>query len=342
MSDDESSWDEVEPKLKYIRLENGLEETLKRTRVSCMAVHPKFLVVGTADGEVSVLDLHGFLVSRRRTFQTKVTTVTISDNAEFVGCASDAGLVVIYNLYDDKDSQVFSYPQAVNALTLHPQYTSSPGTQRERQTFVCGGVTQELIQNSRGWFSHKDVVLHAGEGEITAIAWAGTLLAWANDVGVKMFDTSTRERVALVNRPGDPAEWQTLGPHKPHLVWEDLETLLIAWGQWVQIVKVERIQLADSDKTAWNVSIAASFKLELDFEDEGVICGIAPVREWLIVLLRPHDLQYIDEDELEEAVNDDVDEDEITLEVQKPKMLTITRDGRHVCGLDSLPIHKFE
>jgi hypothetical protein len=43
--------------------------------------------------------------------------------------------------------------------------------------------------------SHHEVVLHEGEGIITAIAWRGALVAWANSHGVKMMDV---EKVTVV------------------------------------------------------------------------------------------------------------------------------------------------
>jgi hypothetical protein len=43
--------------------------------------------------------------------------------------------------------------------------------------------------------SHHEVVLHEGEGIITAIAWRGALVAWANSHGVKMMDV---EKVTVI------------------------------------------------------------------------------------------------------------------------------------------------
>ena len=38
----------------------------------------------------------------------------------------------------------------------------------------------------QGWLGAKDNVLHFGEGPIPAIQWSGSLVAWANNLGVKV------------------------------------------------------------------------------------------------------------------------------------------------------------
>ena len=54
---------------------------------------------------------------------------------------------------------------------------------RELSALPCAG---QLVLSTRGWFGVKDTIVHAGEGPVHAIACAGPMLAWANDVGVKV------------------------------------------------------------------------------------------------------------------------------------------------------------
>ncbi len=53
----------------------------------------------------------------------------------------------------------------------------------------------------QGWLGSKDTILHSGEGPIQAIRWSGNLIAWANDLGVKVYDTTVHQRIAYVERP---------------------------------------------------------------------------------------------------------------------------------------------
>jgi hypothetical protein len=57
------------------------------------------------------------------------------------------------------------------------------------------------VHGRQGWLGSKDAILHSGEGPIQAIKWSGTLIAWANDLGVKVHDTSVHQRIAYIERP---------------------------------------------------------------------------------------------------------------------------------------------
>lgn len=47
-----------------------------------------------------------------------------------------------------------------------------------------GGLNAQLVLNGKGWMGHRtDTILHAGEGTVHVVRWAGSLIAWANDVG---------------------------------------------------------------------------------------------------------------------------------------------------------------
>lgn len=53
----------------------------------------------------------------------------------------------------------------------------------------------------QGWLGSKDTILHSGEGTIQDIKWSGNLIAWANDLGVKVYDRTVHQRIAYVERP---------------------------------------------------------------------------------------------------------------------------------------------
>ena len=55
-----------------------------------------------------------------------------------------------------------------------------------------GSLTFPRLQ---GWLGSKDATLHAGEGTIQTARWSGTLVAWANNVGIKVFMQSIEARM---------------------------------------------------------------------------------------------------------------------------------------------------
>ena len=43
--------------------------------------------------------------------------------------------------------------------------------------------------------------MHSGEGPINAIKWKGPYIAWANDIGVKIYDNEIGQRITYIDRP---------------------------------------------------------------------------------------------------------------------------------------------
>lgn len=66
----------------------------------------------------------------------------------------------------------------------------------------------------KGFFSYREDILHEKEGPVTATAWRGSLLAWANDKGIKVLDVDADERISFVERPEIEGKCKQKGP--PH------------------------------------------------------------------------------------------------------------------------------
>ena len=58
-SSSDSDEEEIEPKLKYERLSSDLKAILKKDVASCLAVHSKFLILGSHWGVIHLLDAMG-------------------------------------------------------------------------------------------------------------------------------------------------------------------------------------------------------------------------------------------------------------------------------------------
>ncbi len=115
-----------------------------------------------------------------------------------------------------------------------------------------------------GFFRSSNNVIHAAEGPIYAIAWCGSLIAWANDIGthriqwqartcdaphsrdslrlthapagVKIYDVNTEQRITFIDRPkGSPKA----DLYRCSLCWEDPHTLLIGWADMVRIAVIK-------------------------------------------------------------------------------------------------------
>jgi hypothetical protein len=245
--EEEEEEEEEEPKLKYQRLGASVTEILKTDSASCLSSHEKFLAIGTHAGFVHIVDFAGHETKRFKPHTAIVNDVSVDGAGEWVASCSDDGLVCVMNLFEPT-SHKFSYHRPVKTLALHPRY-------REKSMLASGGQAQQFVINSKGWFAFQDNVIHAGEGPIHAVRWRGSLIAWANDVGVKLYDCETGERLTWIERPrGAPPPDQ----YRCTLCWQDEQTLLIGWADTVQIAIVRNPRTDPKAQAAASASASNS------------------------------------------------------------------------------------
>lgn len=70
--------------------------------------------------------------------------------------------------------------------------------------------------------------MHSGEGPIHAVKWRTSLVAWANDAGVKVYDAANNQRVTFIERPRGSPRPELL---RPHLVWQVGKG--VTWSQYL-------------------------------------------------------------------------------------------------------------
>ena len=92
-----------------------------------------------------------------------------------------------------------------------------------------------LVLHEKGWLGPKDVTLHSGEGPIWAVKWQRNYIAWANDRGVRIYDTHWSQRIALIVREDSCPRADLF---LCNLLWLSDTTLVIAWADYIRIVKV--------------------------------------------------------------------------------------------------------
>lgn len=274
--DDESedSEEEIEPKLKYERLANDLSSILSKDAASCIAVHPKFLALGTHWGMIHILDHIGNNIRDKEIMAhtTTVNQISIDQNGDYMASCSDDGRVIITGLYAAENNQVVTFDRPVKAISLDPlYYVSNSG-----RHYVTGD--DKLILNERSGFlgRHKMTILHQGEGPIRNIKWGGKFIAWANNNGVKVYDMSTKTKITKIDKDHD------LRPELCvcQLVWRDAKTLLIGWGDRVKICVVK-----EQNKSELKESMPLRYvEITAMFTTDFYVCGIAPLATNLVVL----------------------------------------------------------
>ncbi|XP_072009384.1 vacuolar protein sorting-associated protein 41 homolog isoform X2 [Engystomops pustulosus] len=229
----------------------------------------EFLALGTHNGKVYLLDIQGNMTQRFDISTVKINQISLDESGEHVGVCAEDGKVQVFGLYSREGlHEIFDCP--IKIVAVHPQFGRSACKQ-----FVTGG--KKLILYERTWLNRwKTAILHEGEGTITNIKWRGNFIAWSNNMGVKILDVITRQRITNV-----PRDDKSLRPdmYPCSLFWKDNLTLVIGWGKSVKICSVKERHAGEMrDLPNRYVEIVSQFDTEF------FISGIAPLCDQFVML----------------------------------------------------------
>eukprot|EP01117_Protostelium_nocturnum_P020637 TRINITY_DN938_c0_g2_i1.p1 TRINITY_DN938_c0_g2~~TRINITY_DN938_c0_g2_i1.p1 ORF type:complete len:911 (-),score=318.10 TRINITY_DN938_c0_g2_i1:20-2752(-) len=330
--EDEEDEEQEEPKLKYQRLGSSVIEILRKDAASCMAVHFKFLALGTHWGVVYILDFNGNEIKRFPSHSTTINELSVDAAGEYIASCSDDGRVVINSLYGTETIE-YEHHRPVFSIALDPDFAKKPA-----KSFVIGGRAGHLVINSKGWFGRKDNIIHSGEGPIQTIKWSRSLIAWANDYGVKIFDCDTGQRITYIDRPkGSPRA----DLYRCNLCWENPTRLLIGWADSVKIGEIKERSPPASAVSAGDPSAALPdryVQITALFQTDYYISGIAPFGEYLVMLA------YLEEEDDEEETTGSRLSTSSNVSrgaAVRPEFRIITRNNKEISS-DALTIHGFE
>ncbi|KAI7904801.1 uncharacterized protein BX663DRAFT_503574 [Cokeromyces recurvatus] len=310
--DDDDELDE--PKLRYRRVKANVKDILDKDTASILRVSDRFMALGTHWGAVHILDLEGNVIKSFKNHSATVNDISIDKNNEFIASASDDGKVFIYALYTS-EIQFYNFKRPIKSIALDPEFA-----RKSTRQFVSGGMAEQLILSEKSWLlGHKDVVLHAGEGPIYAIRWRNNFIAWANDTGVKIYDTTTNARITYIDRPeGSPRA----DLYKCRLCWKNDTTLLIGWADTVKVVAIK----PQSNTTAGQQRSHYAEIVNI-FQTDYMISGIAPFNDTVMLL------SYL--------LDDDNDKDTCRRLASKPELHIINAENEEISA-DVLALHGYE
>ncbi|QRW16182.1 FMN-dependent alpha-hydroxy acid dehydrogenase [Rhizoctonia solani] len=264
--DDDNEEDEeedVEPSLKYERLGGDTSQLLEKDSACAIAISESAILLGTHSGIVHVLDLNGVRQRSYRPHTATITDMSVDTTGDFVATASIDGQVVIHSL-STPESYVFDLKRPMRTIALEPGFGN-----RGSRAFVCGGLAGTLVLHEKGWLGHKETTLHSGgEGPVWASAWRTTLIAWACDTGVRLYDTSSSTRVAYLDRPANSPRADLF---RCTLRWQDDVTLLVGWADYIKVARVrQRGEGATTSHSAVTIEVLAVLQVDC------MIAGLSP------------------------------------------------------------------
>ncbi|KAK9124041.1 hypothetical protein Sjap_013643 [Stephania japonica] len=326
--EEEEEEEEEEPRLKYQRMGGSIPSLLANDTASCIAVAERMIALGTHDGAVHILDFLGNQVKEFNAHTATVNDLSFDVEGEYIGSCSDDGFVVINSLFTDETLKI-DYHRPIKAIAIDPDYSRNSS-----RRFVAGGLAGQLVLNAKKWLGYRDQqVLHSGEGPIHVLKWRTSLIAWANDKGVKVYDTANEQRITYIERPrGSPRPELLL----PHLVWQDDTLLVIGWGTSVKIAAIRDNSFRGTNGTQRRVALTTTKQVDIvaSFQTSYLISGIAPYGDTLVVLA------YIPEkDDRDKEFSSAVPSRQGT--AQRPEVRIVTWKNEEL-ATDALPVHGFE
>lgn len=222
--------EDEEPILKYSRFEGSLPKILADDSVSAFTLCSKYIVLGSHNGLVYILNLQGAEVRKYRAHSAAVSGVSIDKDGAIVASASIDGRVITYNIAK-KETSMYDFKRPLRSVSIDPEYY-----QNGKARLISGGMAGQLILTEKGWMGNKETIMSANEGPILETAWCGHLVAWSNDMGVRVYDILNMRMVGIIERrPGSPRA----DLFKCRLLWQEKSTLIIGWFDHVTRVSVQ-------------------------------------------------------------------------------------------------------
>ncbi|KAK8683394.1 hypothetical protein V6N13_039455 [Hibiscus sabdariffa] len=324
--EEEEEDDEEEPRLKYQRMGGSIPSLLSGDSASCVAVAERMIALGTHDGTVHILDFLGNQVKQFAAHSAAVNDLSFDIEGEYIGSCSDDGSVVLNSLFTDEKLK-FEYHRPMKAIALDPNYA-----RKSSRRFVTGGLAGNLYFNTKNWLGYKDQILHSGEGPIHAVKWRTSLIAWANDMGIKVYDAANDQRVTFIERPRGIPRPEIL---VPHLVWQDDTLLVIGWGTYVKIAAIRTNMNKGANGTYKRVTSSNMNQVDIvaSFQTSCYISGIAPFGDALVVLA------YISGEDGEKEFSSTIPSRQGNAQRPEVRMVSWSNDE---LATDALPVHGFE
>nr|XP_019538216.2 vacuolar protein sorting-associated protein 41 homolog [Aedes albopictus] len=275
--------EEVEPKLKYVRLTNDLNKILSEEAVSCIAVHSKFLCLGTHWGRIHMLDHQGNRVitalnmglPNYNPHTLSVNKISVDSKGEHIATCSDDGMIIIDGLCTDENNQKLKLDKAIKAVELDPMHYRSGSGRR----FLIGD--NKLMMYEKTFLKGlKSTILSDSEGPVSAIKWNGQFIAWASSLGVHVYDLNERCSLGLIK--WEEPKVGRLTDFRCNLNWSNQTTLLIGWVDTIRICVIRKrnpIEVSSRNLPAHIVDPMSTFQTEF------YVCGVAPLESHQLVVL---------------------------------------------------------
>ncbi|XP_043064674.1 vacuolar protein sorting-associated protein 41 homolog isoform X2 [Drosophila ficusphila] len=251
--------EEVEPKFKYQRLANDLKNILNTDVITCTAVHLKGTYIYWIIKEILWIQI--WVTADVKLIRWQLIKLMWTPKVNITG------------LFNSENNQNLSCGKSIKAVALEPD----PSARSRR--FIVGD--DKLILYERNLLKKfKPIELCSVEGNVLAICWQGSFVAWASHIGVRVYDLNEKCSLGLMKWE-IPTE-ERLENFRCHLRWTNDHTLLIGWVDTIRICQIRKrnpIEASSSSLPGYIVDPISTFQTTF------YICGLAPLTASQLVVL---------------------------------------------------------
>lgn len=125
---------------------------------------------------------------------SSINQISIDEKGEYVGSCSEYRVVII-ELYTRETTYVCSFDKPIKTLCLDPLFASS-GSRR----FALGEADRLLLYEKNILGRYKTTCLQQARGVIRCTTWRTHFIAWASDLGIKIYDVQGRCFITHIDR----------------------------------------------------------------------------------------------------------------------------------------------
>lgn len=144
----------------------------------------------------------------------------------------------------------------------------------------CVSGDNKLILYEKTFLNRlRSTVLCECEGYVQAMAWHERFVAWASEVGVRVYDLVARCSLGLIQWEKNPD--RSIEDYRCNLLWSAPKTLMIGWVDTIRICVIRKrsqIELQTRDATEYLVDPIHTFQVDY------FISGLGPLDDQLVLL----------------------------------------------------------
>uniref|UniRef100_A0A8D8Q5T3 Vacuolar protein sorting-associated protein 41 homolog n=1 Tax=Cacopsylla melanoneura TaxID=428564 RepID=A0A8D8Q5T3_9HEMI len=273
--------------------------------------------MGTEWGRVHLLDHQGNSIKNQplHHHSVYVSSISIDLSGEYIASCSHDGKVYVYGLCSANDDMNVNLQTLLTSVQINPHYKKSS------KRFVTGD--SKLILHEKTILSRvrSTTLCDASmEGGVINMSWASQFIAWATNVGMRVYDIQARTSLGLI-------KWRrntSISPDqvKCSLVWAaDERSLLVGWMSTICVCIVRKRNASELPSRDLPEHIVEQVAF---IQTDYIVCGLGPLSpEELVVLgYYPHDPESEDP--------------------ERPQILVYETSSKQIISTDSLTLRGYE